>query len=210
MHIAVGSLSPQNGFGAGLAFVEHKDYANEWRATWNADAVATPNGSWRAGFYMKAYRLSGGPIHVVFPGPGTTTKKTEPLFNVAPLLNFYFQSESLNRVDYYGLGPNTTQGTHTTYGFSETIPGMNLILPIAGALAPLKLSIDAELDGRFPPYVPAAPPVSHPSARSSQTPPHPASLPNRPFFRPPRVCASNPLPSKITSVSTTSCSSSNT
>jgi hypothetical protein len=150
MHIAVGSLSPQNGFGAGLAFVEHKDYSNEWRATWNADAVATPNGSWRAGFYMKAYRLSGGPIHVVFPGPGAPTKKTEPLFNVAPLLNFYIQSESLNRVDYYGLGPNTTQATHTTYGFSETIPGMNLILPIAGTLAPLKLSIDAELDGRFP------------------------------------------------------------
>jgi len=150
LHIAVGSLSPQNGFGAGLAFVEYKDYSNEWRSTWNADAVATPNGSWRAGFYMKAYRLGGGPIHVVFPGPGAPTKKTEPLFNAAPLLNFYFQSESLNRVDYYGLGPNTTPATHTTYGFSETIPGMNLILPIAGTLAPLKLSIDAELDGRFP------------------------------------------------------------
>ena len=150
MHIAVGSLSPQNGFGAGLAFVEHKDYANEWRATWNADAVATPNGSWRAGFYMKAYRLGGGTIRPVFPTAGTPVKKTGPLFNAAPLLNFYFQAESLNRVDYYGLGPNTTPATHTTYGFSENIPGMNLILPIAGGLAPLKLSVDAELDGRFP------------------------------------------------------------
>ena len=31
IHIAVGSLSPQNGFGAGLAFVEHKNFASEWR-----------------------------------------------------------------------------------------------------------------------------------------------------------------------------------
>ena len=150
MHIAVGSLSPQNGFGAGLAFVEHKDFANEWRANWDIDAVATPNNSWRAGMYMKAYRLAGGPIHVVFPGAGTTVKKTEPLFNAAPLLNFYFQAISLNRVDYYGLGPNTTLATHTTYGFSENIPGMSLILPVAGTLAPLKLSLDAELNGRFP------------------------------------------------------------
>ncbi len=42
MHIAVGSLSPQNGFGAGLAFVEHKDYSNEWRATWNATPSPPP------------------------------------------------------------------------------------------------------------------------------------------------------------------------
>jgi len=54
MHIAVGSLAPQNGFAAGLAFVEHKNFSNEIRTTYDIDALATPNGSWRAGGYMKA------------------------------------------------------------------------------------------------------------------------------------------------------------
>ncbi len=33
LHIALGSLAPQNGFAAGLAFVEHKDFASERRLT---------------------------------------------------------------------------------------------------------------------------------------------------------------------------------
>ena len=45
MHIAVGSIAPQNGVAAGLAFVEHKNFANEWRLNWNLDAVASGNGS---------------------------------------------------------------------------------------------------------------------------------------------------------------------
>jgi hypothetical protein len=149
MHIAVGNLAPQNGFGTGLAFVEHKNFANEWRANWNVDAQATPNGSWRAGGYMKAYRLAGGTIHMQFPGPEGKSK-TPPLFTSAPLLNFYSQSTSLNRVDYFGLGPNTTPLIHATYGFSENITGTNIILPIAGSISPARLSVVAELNGRFP------------------------------------------------------------
>jgi len=89
MHIAVGSLAPQNGFAAGLAFVEHKNFSNEIRTTYDIDALATPNGSWRAGGYMKAYRQPGGFT-----------------YRPAPRLNLYAQSTSLKRVDYYGLGPN--------------------------------------------------------------------------------------------------------
>ena len=150
LHIAVGSLSPQNGTGAGLAFVEHKNFANEWRLTWNVDAMATTNNSWRAGAYMKAYRLSGGTPHPQFPTTGTPIKQTEPFFNVAPLLNFYIQSTSLNHVDYYGLGPNTSQLARTIYGFFETVGGLDVILPVAGHIAPLKLAILGELNSRFP------------------------------------------------------------
>ncbi len=149
MHIAVGSLAPQNGFGAGLAFVEHKNFANEWRLNWNADAQATPNGSWRAGAYMKAYRLGGGAIHMQMPGPNSKPH-TQPFFNSAPLLNFYSQTTSLNRVDYFGLGPNTPPAAHTTYGFRENVTGIGAILPVAGPLAPMKISLVAEIDGRFP------------------------------------------------------------
>ena len=133
MHIAVGSLAPQNGVAAGLAFVEHKNYTNESRASWDIDAVATGSGSWRAGGYMKAYRLPSGSV-----------------YRVAPLLNFYSQSISLNRVDYFGLGPNTTDLTHTTFGFSENITGMHAAIPIDRFLRPAKLAIVAEFNGRFP------------------------------------------------------------
>ena len=51
-HLAIGSIAPQNGFAVGLAYVGHKTTPN-WRNTWNADAVASINGSWRAGVYVK-------------------------------------------------------------------------------------------------------------------------------------------------------------
>jgi hypothetical protein len=133
MHITVGSLAPQDGQAFGLAFVEHKNFANEWRTTYDIDGQATLNGSWRAGGYMKAYRLPGG-----------------TQYSVAPLFNFYSQSISLTRVDYYGLGPNTTPLTHTTYGFSENITGASAAIPFTGALTKARLAVTAELNGRFP------------------------------------------------------------
>lgn len=133
MHIAVGSLAPQNGFGAGLAFVEHKNFANEVRMSFDVDAIATPNGSWRAGGYVKAYRQPGGFT-----------------YRAAPLLNLYSQSISIKRVDFYGLGPNTSQLTHTTYGFSENITGIHVILPGPAVIEKAGLSFVGELNGRFP------------------------------------------------------------
>src|SRR2546421_7106876 len=54
VHISVGSIAPQNGFAAGLAYVgSHNTVSGNWRNSWNADAVVSPNASWRAGFYMK-------------------------------------------------------------------------------------------------------------------------------------------------------------
>ncbi len=133
MHITVGGLAPQNGQAFGLAFVEHKNFANEWRTTYDFDAQAALNGSWRAGGYMKAYRLPGGNV-----------------YSVAPLFNFYSQSISLTRVDYYGLGPNTLPLAHTTYGFSENITGASAAIPFTGALSKTRMAVTAELNGRFP------------------------------------------------------------
>ncbi|MGH9643330.1 MAG: hypothetical protein ACRD3Q_13020, partial [Terriglobales bacterium] len=61
IHIAVGSLPPQNGFGAGLAYLGHKTTTN-WRTSWNADAVGSINASWRAGFYLKFVHTPNSPI----------------------------------------------------------------------------------------------------------------------------------------------------
>src|SRR6266850_3728866 len=54
LHIAVGSIAPGNGFGAGPAFVTHYTPNETWRLSWNVDAVGSNNGSWRAGGYMNA------------------------------------------------------------------------------------------------------------------------------------------------------------
>lgn len=148
MHIAIGSLSPQNGIGAGIAFVEHKNFASEWRDNWDVDAVATTNGSWRAGAYMKAYRLPGGTIHMTLPG--ATRPSSTPFFTSAPLFNLYSQSISLNDIDYYGVGPGTPRASHAVYGFSENITGASAILPLGGDFRPAKLSLAFELNGRFP------------------------------------------------------------
>src|SRR3954463_14167188 len=41
LHIAVGNIAPQNGFGFGGAFVSHYTPNNNWRLSWNVDAVAS-------------------------------------------------------------------------------------------------------------------------------------------------------------------------
>ncbi|HEY0564597.1 MAG TPA: hypothetical protein VGC88_03380, partial [Terriglobales bacterium] len=75
-HLAFGSIAPQNGVAFGASFVEHKNFSSEWRMNWNVDAVASGNGSWRAGVYSKWFRLPGGPIRVV--SGNTKTKKNTP------------------------------------------------------------------------------------------------------------------------------------
>jgi len=47
LHIAVGSLAPQNGFGAGGAYVGHFTPNELWRTSWDADAIATDNEGWK-------------------------------------------------------------------------------------------------------------------------------------------------------------------
>ena len=151
LHISTGGVAPQNGTAFGLAFVEHKNYANEWRLNWNLDAGASTSASWRAGFYTKAYRLSGGSPTMGFETPGSKTKKkSAPLFGSAPLFNLYAETDSLNRVDYFGLGPNSLPASHTTYGFTETLIGANAIIGVKGVLTPARLSLVGEIDGRFP------------------------------------------------------------
>jgi hypothetical protein len=143
MHIAVGSLSPQNGIAAGAAFVEHKDFVNEWRLNWDLDAVASGNGSWRAGAYLKAFRQPGGKIIVV----SGRSKNTNALYRTAPLFNLYAETTSLNRIYFYGLGPNTLPVDRSVFGLTQTIAGASAIVPFAGKTG---ISLIGELNGRIP------------------------------------------------------------
>jgi hypothetical protein len=143
LHIAVGSLAPQNGFGTGLAFTTHYTPNEDWRLFWNADAVGTPNGSWRAGGYMTAVLIRHTKIQ--------TTTGTSPVragsvvISDMPVFHVYAQGTSLNQIGYYGLGQGT-QRNQSGFGMTEIIVGANVIWPL---LPKLKISFLGEVNGRL-------------------------------------------------------------
>jgi len=148
IHIAVGSLAPQNGFGAGLAFTAHYTPNENWRLFWDFDGVATRNGSWRAGGYMTAV-LIRHPKIVVLPG-GSSKKPSGPKIEAMPAFHLYSQAISLNKIGYFGLGQSTMNSPETWFGMRETIVGANAVMPVTlSALAPLNLSLYGEANGRF-------------------------------------------------------------
>jgi hypothetical protein len=146
LHIALGSLAPQNGFAPGLAFVEHKDFASERRLTFDIDAVASTNLSWRAGGYLTTYKLpqSNETIGVVMGTP--TAKMKMPSVQIAPVFSLYAEADSLNRLYFYGLGPSTALSGQSAFGLTETIAGASAIVPLNRG----GISFTAEFNGRVP------------------------------------------------------------
>src|SRR5947209_18111086 len=53
LHLAFGSIAPQNGFSSGLAFVHHRNPQEAISMNFNTDVVVSTNQSWRAGSYVK-------------------------------------------------------------------------------------------------------------------------------------------------------------
>jgi hypothetical protein len=144
VHIAVGSIAPQNGFGAGLAYVGHKTTDN-WRDSWNADAIATGNGSWRAGFYMKFVHTPDSAVGVVFGTPPPVKENLSELPEHT-VVGLYAQATSLNKLSFFGLGPDATEAGRSFFGMKETIVGGNVVKPIYERL---NASLFSEMNGRF-------------------------------------------------------------
>ena len=154
LHIAAGSLPPQNGFGVGIAFVESWNTTN-WRLSWDVDAVGSTNASWRAGGYMKMIHTPKGPgVKVVIPtaGDGTHEKK-KPVSLVHPytVFNLYAQVLSLNKLNYFGLGNDSTLAGASVFGMTQTIVGANAVKPVFewAAIRRLNLALVGEVNGRF-------------------------------------------------------------
>src|SRR5690349_4793266 len=131
-HIAAGSMPPQNGFGLGAAFVWTENTRN-WRMSWDTDAVGAFSGAWRAGTYMQMIHTphSTSPVVVVVKQPSGNAQKPAPRFiHPYTVFNLYAQAISLNTVNYFGLGNDTTLAGASLFGMRESIVGGNVIKPI--------------------------------------------------------------------------------
>jgi hypothetical protein len=157
LHIAAGSMPPQNGFALGAAFVADKNTKN-WRMTWDLDAVGSMNASFRGGAYMKLIHTPPQIIGVLKPVPSgigttdSTTSTRQPEF-VHPytVVNLYVQTISLNKLLYFGIGNNTTLARESEFGMRETVAGASVIKPVYEwkAIRGLNLSLLGEMNGRF-------------------------------------------------------------
>jgi len=146
LHIAVGSIAPQNGFGAGPALITHYD-AKNWYYKGDFDAIASTNGSWRAGAYIKIIPVPKKKI-IVVRGTGEQPRKSNLRIFDLPLFTAYAQGISLNKIDFFGLGPATTTAGRSYFGMQETIIGTHEIIPMPRTRR-LNMAIIGEINGRF-------------------------------------------------------------
>jgi hypothetical protein len=157
LHIAVGSMPPQNGFGFGGAFVWSKN-TKTWRMSWDVDAVGATTSAWRAGGYMTLVHTphpARNPIVVTNPGQTSggqgTAKPKESFTHPYTVFDLYAQSISLNQLNYFGLGNDTPLTAKSVFGMSETIVGGSAIKPVYewAAIRGLHLALVGEVNGRF-------------------------------------------------------------
>lgn len=149
-HLALGNLAPQNGFGFGLAFVEHyTPEGGDWRLGWNADAVRAIGGSWRAGAYMKIVQTKVESPTVLKPGE-SAARNPNPI-HAYPIYKIYLQTTSLEKLFFFGLGQNSAEADKSVFGMRQTIVGGSAIYPLTKfqPLRALNLSLLGAVNGRF-------------------------------------------------------------
>jgi len=150
LHIALGSIAPQDGFGFGAALVTHYTPNESWRLSWDVDAVASTKQSWRAGAYMKIIHTPVQAIHVI-TNPTGKPKKSKLAVHPYTVFNVYAQAISLQQLFFFGLGPSSLKTGQTVFGMRETIVGGSVIKPVYEwpAIRTLNLSLLGEINGRF-------------------------------------------------------------
>ena len=129
LHIAAGSMPPQNGFGLGGAFVWSKNTKN-WRLSADVDAVGATSGAWRAGAYLKLIHTPRETIHIIVSQPGEKPKKAGPLVHPYTVFNLYTQSISLNKLNFFGLGNDTTLAEASVFGMPQTVVGASVVVVV--------------------------------------------------------------------------------
>lgn len=150
VHLAFGSIAPQNGFGLGVAFVTHHTPNEHWRMNWNADAVGAPGGAWRAGAYMKIIHTPVVAPVVIRSLGAAPAPAAQPIRQYA-VVDLYAQALSLPTVWFFGLGPSTTRDDKSVFGLRETVIGTKALVPVTRfpATRRVHLSLVGEINGRF-------------------------------------------------------------
>jgi hypothetical protein len=154
LHIAFGNLAPQSGLGLGLALVGHKNLETKpFRLYGSADGVVTPGGSWRAGAYMNVDRVRKVGPDLIGVEHGTAAAAanaagTGAIDDFVPTVySAYVQSTSLDRLLFFGLGPDSHESEETRWGMTETIVGGRIVKPLSTKSSGLTLV--GGLNGRF-------------------------------------------------------------
>ncbi|HYL78080.1 MAG TPA: hypothetical protein VEU96_27950 [Bryobacteraceae bacterium] len=149
MHIAVGSLAPQNGVATGVALEGHWTTEN-WRNSWNVDGMGSPNGSWRTGAYITAVWIRRPKIGDSNGGSSADSQPIVLKSNISireqAVFHFYAENTSLNKIGFFGLGPSTRDTARAYFGMREAITGANTVIPL---WQKLNLAFTAEANGRF-------------------------------------------------------------
>jgi hypothetical protein len=146
-------MAPQNGFGFGLAFVDHKTPNESWRLSWDIDGLAAPSGAWRAGGYMKFIHTPVVKFVAVPPGeesPGKKKKAENRRF--IPSLFSTFTDKRFPCRNWHSLVLDRERWNvgRTFLGMQENIIGGNAIKPVTwGVLEKLNVSLLGEINGRF-------------------------------------------------------------
>jgi hypothetical protein len=150
IHMAIGSLAPQNGFAFGPAYVTHF-YNADRDISINADVVGTPSGAWRAGVYFKLVLTPVAGTGVVPIGPSGPPAEDGIVIHPYPIIDAYAQTMSLHTVFFFGLGPESAKADQTAFGLRHTIVGGRVVYPLfnKGRLSALNLAAVGELNGRF-------------------------------------------------------------
>jgi hypothetical protein len=154
IHLALGSIAPQNGFGFGLAVAAHKTPNEFWRMSWNFDAVGANSGAWRAGGYMKIIHTPEIKFVVKHPGEEEASGKQrgkKPKIRPKTVFDIYAQTISLPKLSFFGLGNATTTTGHSFFGMQEAIVGGSVMKPVTNwsLLEKLNVSLLGEVNGRF-------------------------------------------------------------
>jgi hypothetical protein len=124
VHMAIGTIAPQNGFSLGVAVVGHHE-TPAWQLNWNTDAVGSFNGSWRAGVYVRLVPTGGRLPQPVFgrknwlPSKANLTELPEH-----PVIGLTAQEISLSQLNFFGLGPSSTLAGQSVYGLREFVGGV--------------------------------------------------------------------------------------
>ena len=150
IHLAAGSLAPQNGFAFGPAFVTHR-YSDARDISWSADGVVAPGGSWRAGLYFKMVLTPVADTTTVPITLSAASTDADVVIHPYPIIDAYVQATSLRTVFFYGLGPDSTRADQAAFGMQETVVGTRAVYPLFArhAIRSLNLSAIGEVNGRF-------------------------------------------------------------